>query len=85
MTGSQLVGLGALVFALSVLYYVAASRWLQANDAGQAVRAGAWAMACSTIALVSYYGALDMSPWLGIPEVLGAGIGTAIAVARGRA
>lgn len=84
MRGPVLVALGALVFALSVAYYVCAARWIQANDAGLAARAGIWAMACSAIALVGYYGALDMSPWLGIPEVLGAGVGTVLAVRRRR-
>jgi hypothetical protein len=82
MTPLQLVGLGVVVFTMSIAYYVAAARCVQANDAGRAISAGAWAAACSAIALASFYGALDVSAWLAIPEVLGAGIGTAIAVRR---
>lgn len=77
-------GLGCAVFLSTALLEVAWVHCVAAVGELRAARAGMWSAILCAIGLVGLFSVTRASAWMSVPEVLGAGVGTAVAVERRR-
>lgn len=80
MTGPELVGLAALVFAATALLDVAWVHCVCAVKDERALATGAWSAATCAIGLLAGFGVYKWSSYMVVPDVLGAFAGGSAAV-----